>query len=855
MQKFFSFLILFFILGLGTVFACQKFINWDKIFRPQIELYLIQNLRQYKISIAKISLSIFKRELILENLVILSIGDDEDENVGVDNYSWIETMIFKINLPALMKKKIDCRQVFIKGANLSINVEDKVYKFIKNKHSIPLLKFSNINIELHNFFSYDRAKNVTLLSGYYSHKNLTEIELQLQTSRNNYKMSFIDYGKRWIINILDAENHFTVKADTNFIAEALEIDNGEIYGNGDNFFRFLNDIFITDYSKAFTFIKERFDVTGNFFLKNNVLQFDKMKLTSDLYDLSLKFTAQDIKIRNYNIDCTVSKFDFEALLANQKFNAMRYFNNWLSAQHKYNLDCNIEAENLFYQQNDFSSKIIFSIEDNNIFFNKFRINIKDKNFITAKGNTIIADDQKIFHGFLESSGSNINIFMDLFEDLGIKDPQKGKSFYLSFAFDLQIMLLDLNNIVLAVDDSLIVAQNISYADYDNVGFVFGFLNGYNLNFNSSNYENFNQYLMNVAKIFTTNNSDFVTFIDINSLFFNDLKLDKLNFDINVFDNKFIINNIKTNILGKNFGGYLFFNNRGLRPLWIIDLKVNNIIFNILPFLKKNLYLPFSEEYDLDVYLRADSFYINDVLLKEFLLNAFIENHLLKIKKCKFSFYNSQVELVSFFDFKNFIFKNNFIAKNITFPIHNLYVVPFDKGTLTAKGYLQSYGKNLHEIVKKLYGKIKIVGNNLSIKNFDIDYLVKNLLNIKNEDELDQLIDRSLYGGSTTFNNIDGELMIKNGLMDSKIKFLSQLSGGIFSGKIDLWKYQMDAQTRFVFVPYALNSNANSSSKKEKFAIDVKLKGIMDSPERYIDKKLLHDYVFMGINPLKKQARY
>lgn len=852
-------LLSFFIIGIFILFIsliiAQKYVNWNYIFNNKLEKYFSTSLPKYKIDFGAITCNFWQGKMQIKNITISTNNINQNENeLGVINTSLIDEIIVPLTIMDFFSSNIDLNRMIVKSPKIFISKDVNLFDFFASQRSIRI-DIENGHFIIKNLF-YNFEKEFKELNGVLNYDNEKKLNFnfKVKIDKDYYQTSFNYKNNNHILKIIDDENDFLIEFNGN------NYNNGKINGTGKNFWNFVRNI---SSIKKFSFIpfdfnQDNFKFITNFSLNNSMLELNDFKLISDFCDINLSIINDKLD-KNQSLNLNINKLNLESLIKKSKNSLQNkntsYFDYFSNIDHEYVLNSNINIKNLNFNKNVIESNVSFDIVNKSLIFNKFLANFNNSSNFSLQGNTLLTDNnQTKLYANVDFSGDDLDSFFNL---LGLKsDLYKmleidNESFALKAELNVLPLMTILTNFSLQIGDNFFNSKNLLYKSYQDTHLILGELNGHGIKINSDYLKNdLQNNLLALKNFIASYRNDLDISSNIDHAKFNDKQIVDLSFNTSMLHNKFIINNIYTNIDEENFGGKIGFYNRAIRPLIILDMKLNALKFYLHEFERKTIESGFLKKFDTDLTLQSANLYINDMMLQNFSLHGSINNNLAIFDKLSFDILGGTANLISLFDFSNFILKSNVKMENINLLslLKNNRFFDFDGGTFSLNGYIKSYGKNVYELTKKLYGQMKIAGKNLEIKNFDIDYLARNLIKIDKTDDVKKVLDRVLYGGNTTFNTFSGAFIINNGLMKSNIKMTSGLTGGNFMGNIDIWEKSVDGLARFIFRPNYLNEK----KKYEKFVVDVKVKGILNSPERYVDDEAIKKYLFMGINPWKKK---
>lgn len=841
------------IIGLFTLIF-QKYVNWNSILKDKIDTYALTILPKHKVDFGEVKLNLLKSKLVIKNIAIFTSDLIHNNQVGVVNISMVDEVVIPFSVFNLFGKINSVENIILLRPKIFIDDSDVLNDLFITNESVEI-GIENGHFSVKNNFS-NLEKDLLDVNGklQYNGKKGLSFQFKLKISDNYYKINLDRKDESRVLKINGNNNEFVIELD-----QSNKIK-GSIHGKGDNFWTFLRDMISTK-RKDFAFLNfndDNFAFNVDFSFDDQMLQLQNLRLKSSLCNMNLALTNDGVQ-DNQSLAINVENLDLDALTKDKKSDAGNTGDNLLGSlvnvNDKYVLNTKIDVKNLIFNQNNVESQISFDVVNKSVIFNKLTANFNESNTIDLQGNILTADyDQARFYGKLNVAGNDLKSFSKL---MGLKKTDlqnafdiKDEKFVLKTELDVFPMIVKMTNFSFQVDDHLLFSDNILYKRYKTNGLILGELDGRDIKINLQNLNNsLEKNLLALSSFISSYNDDLEISSNINHLMVDNFAIDNVHFDTAIFKNKFVINDIYTND-NSDFGGQIGFYSSKIRPLMILNMKIDDLTFHLDEFERKKIEIDILKKMDVDVSLKSAKVGVNDVLLKNFDLHVNIENNLAIFDKLSFDVFDGRAHFVSLFDFTNFIFKSNIKAEQINLAslssLSRLF--DFNSGTFSLNGYVKSYGQNLYELTKKLYGQMKIVGKDVVVNNFDIDYLADNLIKMNDTRSVDLLVDRFLYGGQTKFKNFSGAFVIKNGLMRSNIKMVSGVTGGNFMGNIDIWEKSVDGLARFVFRP----NYANENKKYEKFALDVKVKGILNSPERYTDTDVLKKYLFMGINPLKKK---
>jgi uncharacterized protein involved in outer membrane biogenesis len=234
----------------------------------------------------------------------------------------------------------------------------------------------------------------------------------------------------------------------------------------------------------------------------------------------------------------------------------------------------------------------------------------------------------------------------------------------------------------------------------------------------------------------------------------------------------------------------------------------------------------------------DNYKLNNLDLKKINFNGTLSENIVNINNFEGKVFNGR-----FFSKGTFI--NDPLSLSISFALENLSAHEFVKyytfvdsidGYISVSGSFGTQGNSPVEWAAKSNANLSFAGRKISINNFDLEKIIKM---VENKDTnvksiYDQNIKTFLNSGKTTFDSIDGNLSIINGILQTnQLTHNTYRTNGNFAGSLDLNNMLNSSATNFSFIPQ-IGENPIT------FAINFS--GPITLLEKKIDDKQILDYL-------------
>ena len=168
-------------------------------------------------------------------------------------------------------------------------------------------------------------------------------------------------------------------------------------------------------------------------------------------------------------------------------------------------------------------------------------------------------------------------------------------------------------------------------------------------------------------------------------------------------------------------------------------------------------------------------------------------------------------------------------------VPNYKEIKITEGNFNFSSKLQSVGTSEHQYINNLSGNINLVGTEGKINGVNLQKVLDALDKMNDLSSIINLLDTSFAGGQTAFNNLEANVIIKQGigtLTHFKLDATAVTVGA--EGKVDLPKYYLD-----------VNSTVKVDRQKLP-PFNVHLYGPLDNIQRKVDAKALKQYLVENV---------
>lgn len=168
-------------------------------------------------------------------------------------------------------------------------------------------------------------------------------------------------------------------------------------------------------------------------------------------------------------------------------------------------------------------------------------------------------------------------------------------------------------------------------------------------------------------------------------------------------------------------------------------------------------------------------------------------------------------------------------------VSNYKEIKITEGNFNFSSKLQSLGTSEHQYINNLSGNINLVGTEGKINGVNLQKVLDALDKMNDLSSIINLLDTSFAGGQTAFNNLEANVIIKQGigtLTHFKLDATAVTVGA--EGKVDLPKYYLD-----------VNSTVKVDRQKLP-PFNVHLYGPLDNIQRKVDAKALKQYLVENV---------
>lgn len=168
-------------------------------------------------------------------------------------------------------------------------------------------------------------------------------------------------------------------------------------------------------------------------------------------------------------------------------------------------------------------------------------------------------------------------------------------------------------------------------------------------------------------------------------------------------------------------------------------------------------------------------------------------------------------------------------------VPNYKEIKITEGNFNFSSKLQSFGTSEYQYINNLSGNINLVGTEGKINGVNLQKVLDALDKMNDLSSIINLLDTSFAGGQTAFNNLEANVIIKQGigtLTHFKLDATAVTVGA--EGKVDLPKYYLD-----------VNSTVKVDRQKLP-PFNVHLYGPLDNIQRKVDAKALKQYLVENV---------
>ncbi|UAT42766.1 hypothetical protein GUI12_01145 [Anaplasmataceae bacterium AB001_6] len=187
--------------------------------------------------------------------------------------------------------------------------------------------------------------------------------------------------------------------------------------------------------------------------------------------------------------------------------------------------------------------------------------------------------------------------------------------------------------------------------------------------------------------------------------------------------------------------------------------------------------------------------------------------------------------------KIFSFSTSFLLQNITMAkfMNNVFSIQdIDEGLCNISGNLSSKGINMYNIIKNLKGEVRLLATSINIKNFDINQIVRDVPKIKTQNELEGILQISIFNNNTHIRQLYSSHKINKGLLRSEGTFLTKYAAGKFASNMSILNFDINALSILSFQTPALKSDTMS--------VNMYMKGSVWKPKVYFDNNNIFNFV-------------
>lgn len=730
-------------------------------------------------------------------------------------------------------------------------------------------------------------------------KSLYDIDGNIILNNENVKISSVinlqNPDSISLIKMTSDKYNINISSTINFDQKSNQFNlNGKIYSS------YIKSKFITDIalsaipggSKKKNFYNDKnISIEGEITGDNNQLKTHNLKFISDEMSGDGEMNINLSNFINLDLKLNLASLNLDGLINSQNNNAVSEQNdkdymrdNDLIFDQESNQQINISSDirigKFYYNKKVVENlKINLTSQESKLLINNFYGDFPDNLHISLQeSSTVKVNDQNVLYGKLKIETPD---FKKVMQWLGIDNEIK----------------INTENALLNLDAKLILAPNEITLNEINASFLDGNILG-RLTFkiddhNNIKYDNdleinnINFNAIQIPKLFETINTHLTSSNDNSYLAkFRWLREFDDNITAKITINNALYDNQKINNLACNFAAergiiniqefsvdsdntkissmQFLLDSRALKPN--INLVINGSLVDI-NFIQKLFNLNNNTDASSDVVLgKWSSDNLNFFRFDKFNGNIKINLDKINYQKLELSDMkfianmNHEKMFINTLDFKTFegsleskgtyYYNLNGFNYSMTTSISNVKIIPLLKllinndkidGYINHSSSFYTFGLSAADLIKNLELNSKFAAKDVIISGIDIQKIVDITSAAKDMPEASKIeeVNKALYEGSSVLSSADGDIIIKNGNLQSKdITFKSYYSNGYFILSINLQDWLLNSNFGWTFLP---------SSNSDPVVISIGYSGLLDKYKKTVNKENLINFISGKVN--------
>lgn len=583
-------------------------------------------------------------------------------------------------------------------------------------------------------------------------------------------------------------------------------------------------------------------INGDYRIDESSLKIDNASLKSawldSAFDLDFKNEAQlefssAIKVNILDLDGVVFDYDIAKIYNNiLRIKLSNLVNDLLlSYNQNSSFTTSLEIARIKYHNDQISNFLATITSDNNVIkVSNLDFILPGNNQLSSSGTLTTNKIRPIYNGNFAIDCKNFDRLMSyLFPQNNMLELKGNTAFVANGNIQISPSLNLINNVSIVTKQGSITGDLVD-TNYRSHDIIHTNLNLNNLTIDlseilkqnpftdlvkKSNQEDFTDRVMRLKTLESVHDVD----VKCSNVIFNNNQVQYANAEFIVGTNKLELNGIKVKTDNLKFDGKVNVDTSGVTPFLNIGLEGDTFDPK---FVK---YLTYVKQ-DLSRDENSDSNSTIDNTLKVFRFDKFIGYIQLNFKNLRnkyfsatdFNFFASLKDNLMVIEKMNArLFDGDFAltgnvgfvppSTNVSFRlnkaaaskfVNNLFQNDNFIGDVDMEGNLYGFGLTGQDIEKQLSGKIKVASENLIIDHFNINSFIasygKSVYSSKGKKI-------GLQNGSTTLNNLAGEIVVSNGIFESdKVEFeTNEAVNGMTSFVFDLPTKKMNSITSFAYI--------------------------------------------------------
>ena len=204
-------------------------------------------------------------------------------------------------------------------------------------------------------------------------------------------------------------------------------------------------------------------------------------------------------------------------------------------------------------------------------------------------------------------------------------------------------------------------------------------------------------------------------------------------------------------------------------------------------------------------------------LKDLITSFQLENGMINLINSKCNFFNGEIAAVGNITAVEYVPQINlkFVLNNINPGLVLHTFAKFDKldGYMSASGSINSSGDTWSAMVKRVTGKVNLIGKNIKWKGFDLDEIIKTLdLTLNTMDKISRVNYYTNYG-SSFFNNLNGNINITGTLFSiDNLSLSNNRVSGAMAARYDVATKMLNSIAKYSFIPIGITSPISFEAK-------------------------------------------